>query len=432
MNRHLASGLGYASLPLLKAARLKQLAAAVWTGDDELKLLIVTAGMIAFLLAVLAQSSSALTLDVVRHDVPTIATVDASTTALVVMDFWDVDFGDPGSPSNLAVQNVVQLISFARRNGIPVVHAPHEGEALHGLHPAVLPLPSGDGILAPAERLESYFAERNLNIKTVLLAGFSIEECVLFTRDSSLNELARRGAPFDMVLVKDATHGSYWGYKFALRGIESAYASTTLDDLAAAFRDDIPANPILLTDPNWSRAYTLDESLGSDIAPSATALVLFNVTDDWADQDFRARVADNLTNNVLPLLAFARSRGFHVVFVSDRPTAADAGRLEGEAEVFSVGELVAELESRSIDTVLYAGNLTSKRGPLPTIDVWGFTTQLPFAGKTRFLEDALIVRETPESIDGERFKHAFVERASAYGGDSHRVSTAAILMGNMS
>ncbi|WP_420826072.1 stalk domain-containing protein [Rhodoplanes elegans] len=375
-------------------------------------------------LTVYKRQSNGLTYSLKKH-------IDPKRTAILVIDFW----GDRIDPAP-ELDNAATLVHFARQNGIFVVHDPHEGLELPGyrINPRILPIPETDGVLTNGETIDDYFDRKSIEIDTILLAGFSAEECLLFSRSNSITNISRRSARFDLILVKDATTASYWGYEFALDGIEMIYSSTTLKDVAKAFGTITSALPVNRLGYSQLRKARTDTSFGASFRNKKTALVIINpmgeppktreTPEGWFD-----RVQDNIERNIAPLLAFARERGLHVVFVPNgHPIDPKVSPGPGEASFDSVEGMNVYLKKNEIEMILYSGNLTNTEALFRPLDVNLFSS---FDTATRLVEDALIVSETPESLANQHFKRYFLERATVYGGKRHMVTTSATLRSNL-
>jgi nicotinamidase-related amidase len=354
-------------------------------------------------------------------------TIDPQKTAVVVIDFWGRGLKPDG-----AYDNTASLIELARRNGMRVIHMPHEGAVTReGVNPRILPIPEDEPVLMD-EKLEDYLAANHLDVDTLLYAGFSAAECVLYTRPNSINNVARRSNRFRIVLIKDATFSPYWTYQFTINGIETKYATSTLHDLAAALGDPARTAPPPVNIPIPSADYPVDEEFGTSLEPARTALVLINTWDGDDDPQWSARLRRNDVENVVPLLNFARAQGINVIHVPNgRRIAPEIERRDDEPVVGSMDELRAYLKERGIAKVLYAGNITNTTPMFAALDVWSFTNDLGVPIQSRFLADCIAVYETPDSLkNGEQFKKVFLERATFAMGENHEVTSLAIMQRN--
>jgi len=342
-------------------------------------------------------------------------------TALVVIDFWEDHRND-----NPAYDNAAALIFLARRRGIPVLHLPHEGM----LNPRILPLPEHEPVLQGNQSIEKYLRAKLSGVDTLLFAGFTAAECVLFTRRNSMNNVALRNDHLNLVLVKDATTGQQWQYEFAVNAAETRYRTTTIADLAAATGDDARAAdaPIPVEAP-WS--YRFDDHFGSKFDPARSALLLINAWDTDSDAQWLARVKENTAKNLVPLLAFARANGMRVVHVPNgRAIDRAVAPLPDELVAASETDIRRYLAAQRVTTVLHAGNLINTTPLFAPLHPWSFTNSFRPAVMTRILADCVIVYETPASMP-DRFQRVFLERAVIYGGEQHLVSTFALLQKNM-
>lgn len=347
-------------------------------------------------------------------------------TALVVIDFWGYRIQPSG-----AYDNTAELIRLARRNGIHIVHLPHD--IREGVNPRILPLPNSEAVMNRGV-LEYYFAERKLDIDTLLYTGYASAECVLYTRYNSINRLNRRTDRFRTILVKDTTHGAYWTHLFAVNGIETRYLTSTLNDLSRAFGEKPVAKEAELLVPELPPIpYGMDAAFGRDIDLKRTALVLINAWECDGDDRWMERVKKNNTENLLPLVDFARANGMQIIHVPNgREIDRRIGRLPEEKVLTWMDELRPYVEKDRIENIVYAGNLTNAVRLFAPIDPWQFTADagLPANVRTRILDDALIVFETPESLPWEHFKKVFLERATYTMGDQHTVSKFSMLRQN--
>ena len=338
-----------------------------------------------------------------------------NTTAVVLIDFWNVRPNDP------YFQRAAELVHLARRHGMLVVHLPHGRDtAPPGIDERILPLPSNEIVLL-WEKLEEQLAEKAPHIDTLLYAGYSTVECVLYTRTNSLTPLARRTRGYRSILVQDATTAPYWYYLFALHVIQSKFSTTTVSELARALGepDRYPEQepPTDRQDVTRSRTDRLEHPVDRH-----TAVVLLNA---W--RDVGARVRQNRREDVLPLLAFARAAGARVIHVPNGRPIDPAVRRRGEPVIRSLEELKKFVADNEITTLLYAGNLVSTTELFSMGDPWGFTRELPMKVETRLLEDCLVAEESPETVELELFKTIFLERAVYHAGPQHSVTTAELL-----
>ena len=362
---------------------------------------------------------------------PKTATIalDPRKTALVVIDFWGGDIVEHAFADNTA-----SLVHLARKHGIPVIHAPHEGLALpnYRMNPRVLPIPEGETVLDGSETLESHFARTQMNVDTLLYAGFMASECLLYTRANSINSVARRTNRFDIVMVKDATTANYWGYSFVVQGVETKFKSTTIDDLSAALGDAPRAIEMIASGrPLPPTGYRVDDDFGLALDYGKTALLLINVWDVRGGDSWSKRVRYNTEANIVPLLAFARARGMKILHVPNGRAIDPAVQRRPDEPQFETLEQIRQfIAAEGITTLAYAGNLIDTTPLFPPIDVYGFTREAPFEVRTRLLEDCLIVYETKDSLPAQQFKKVFLERATAYSGTQHEVSRLAILRRN--
>jgi hypothetical protein len=354
--------------------------------------------------------------------------VNLKKTALVVIDFWGDRISD-----NAFYDNTASLIYLARKHGIPVIHAPHEGLSLprYRVNPRILPIPESEPVLT-TETVESHFAKNNMNIDTLIYTGYATSECLLYTKPNSINNVARRTNKFRIILIKNATNAPYWSYLFAVNGIETKFMSSTLNNLSKALGDDVRAVEAVpsgyYSDP---ASYRIDDNFGLDLEFKKTALMLINIWDYHENDGWLKRIKYNTSKNILPLVQFARSKGMKIIHIPNGRKLDPTVKLDkDEPELKSIDEIRKYISDNGISTIIYAGNLINTTDLFPPIDVWGFTRDSSLPVVSRILEDCLIVFETKESLANQQFKKVFLERATSYTGAQHEVTTFSILQRN--
>jgi hypothetical protein len=163
-------------------------------------------------------------------------------TALVIIDAWEhhANEGLQRRMKNNMRNNLLPLLTLARRNKLLVIHASHERE----IAKIVKPIPgefvidsSGD---KAADEMTAILDKNNIN--TLLYAGYVVNICVL-DRKTGIKNMASRG--YKIVLVRDATIAfedadtlaGEWIKKISVTSIELNYGfSSTLNDLKNVFR----------------------------------------------------------------------------------------------------------------------------------------------------------------------------------------------------
>lgn len=169
--------------------------------------------------------------------------VKPSETALLLIDVWDMANEPNDGWSERATRHtknqIVPLITLARKKGIKIFHAYHGAKCSSEI------VPQDNEIMIGYNRLPRflktvYFTSllwKN-NIKTLLVAGYSTHKCIFF-RPVGIYELSKVFS--NIILVRDATlafdYTDREESKFVFTSlIEEEYGcSTTLDDLKLAF-----------------------------------------------------------------------------------------------------------------------------------------------------------------------------------------------------
>jgi nicotinamidase-related amidase len=338
--------------------------------------------------------------------------IDLGSTGLLVMDFWNNTVAQyPGASAN-----IVSLIQFARKNGIPVVHLLHEGWQ----NPAIQ-ADSGEHIVDIKNynnHIESYLDQNN--ITTVLVAGYGTGECVTISRVNSIHRISQRSPGKDeFVLLKDCTEGDNQ-YAWGMNGVETRFQSSSLSNLfqSVGVEDTVYQTLGQVDGEFFTRT---KQDFGIDpILFDTCALVLVNTWETHPNDGFAQRIKQNLIDNILPMLHFARAKGMKIVYVTngrqlDTLIQVKSNEFVLEPESTPLNDKVRlwnYLKSVGVKTIFVAGNFTNTTEHFPLLDAWGLSTHndLPAAWplessfNTCFLEDCITVFETPETLSKSLLK----------------------------
>ncbi len=354
--------------------------------------------------------------------------VDFAKSALLIIDFWE---GEPSLPS--VESNLLYAVQVARRHNIPIIHLPYDGIMNHQL--AVMPW---EPIWDSFSYLDDYL--RALGIETLFYTGFITCECVLLSRPNSILHIAERGFK-DIILIKDCSGAASWMWEWAVNGVETLFASTTLSNFSAMLGEEDASLPV--EEEIWNSSPLLPDSYDYYFGTSFTnadfskiALVLVNALKTDSTNQFPVRIKSNTQNNIAPLLRLCRKLGFKVIHINN-------GYEEDESCKPVAGEFVITTNyydflgcvvSNSLSGLIFVGNFLSETPVFPEISPWSLG-MWPFwfygvVYNMRLIEDAIVVKETPESYADKQFKKVFLERATCYNKDLYKISSMDILRNN--
>jgi hypothetical protein len=302
--------------------------------------------------------------------------LDASSTALVMVDVWNVT--DPMLLDNMH-KRLTPLLTSARQLGFTIVHAPSEAKLWSKLR--VLPgelLVSGEhGDTARCDlamRNASRTAQRN--ITHVLLVGYDTNLCMVDKPCGAVTLSSSLQGEAEVLLIRDTTRpgaDSYGNPYFTthtnVNMIESGawlprgrqhIRSLTLADLLAGFHLDAEAAalpPLALPVPQVShksppnRPFTLTVA---DIQQGTPALVVVSGADDFDNDGFQARVDESMQLHLMPLLDAARATGLLVIHLPNGRHLAYTPR-SGEFVLNTTAQLAQVVRDFSVSKLLYCG-----------------------------------------------------------------------------
>lgn len=346
--------------------------------------------------------------------------VDLRKTAIVITDFWSTE--SPNAP------NVLKLIEFGRRHGIPIYYSNHG-----------MPLPP---IVEPREwefqwsgLLTPYFDAKG--IRTLIYAGWGSGECINITRPNSINSITLYGAPtplyFDIILLEDCTGGVHFLHYWNVNSVESRWQTSTITDLAHAFGDsDFVAPSTQVYGPVDDLVLPIRSNLPGSMSPDSSVLLVVNAWKEHKNDGWLNRIQMNNRENIAPLIAFARSRRIEIIHVHhQRPVDSLCSPLQTE-KVFtnkdSLKHYVKEFKKKQHLWVV--GNFDNDLNSIfPLSDGWGLTYNMGKVDQASWIVppdskvlistlvfDGITVFETPDTYEGEKLKKIFLYR-QIYGDD---------------
>ena len=367
------------------------------------------------------------------------------STALVLIDLWQDELSDPLLAENIGAR-MLPLLALARAAGMLVVHAPSEGALLGNVtvRPGELLVLGENGTAGSASRCDAAIAAAapTGGVSTVLLAGYDSNYCVVDKPCGAVTlapAMRARGA--EVLLVRDAVRpqprwfGNAWySTRLSENMLEAApwqpghpIRSTTVADLTDALTRSAvvpptpPLAPLLLPVPDASQTYRAPAPPPPLDAGAGVALVVVSCSQDYANDGFRARAVDLARGALGALLRAARANPAQISVLhvpnghalpgtaawgnrSTDPAMLACAPLPGEPVLASQAQFEAELSSRSLRTLLYAGVGAN------TDVLWGHGGMAYWYSRARYLQqrvpeyfwvgDATIGFETAESIEG--------------------------------
>lgn len=157
--------------------------------------------------------------------------------ALIIMDVWDCHYngGWIKRIETVKKDKIFPLIELARKNNIPILYVSYDVD----MDKSIKPLP-GELVSDNLSEIVNYLDDHN--VTTILYAGFSVNQCILY-RPAGINNM-RYNYYYDTILVRDATSAfempetleNEGVKKVSINIIESIVGpTTTLKDLEEAF-----------------------------------------------------------------------------------------------------------------------------------------------------------------------------------------------------
>ena len=301
--------------------------------------------------------------------------LDASSTALVMVDVWTVT--DPMLLENMH-KRLLPLLAAARQLGVLIVHAPSEAPLWDQL--TVLP---GE-LLVTGERGDSARCDLALknasqtshrNITHVLLVGYDTNLCVVDKPCGAVQLSTELLGDAEVLLIRDTTRpgadeygNPYYTTETSINMIESGawlprgqqhIRSLMLHDLLVAFGRNAEASalpPLQLPAPQMSHrspaarpfALTLED------VQSNTALLVVAAADNFDNDGYQARVNENMDLWLLPLLESARAAKLPIIHLPNgRHLSLTPAR--GEFVLNSTAQLAQVVRDFSLTKLLYCG-----------------------------------------------------------------------------
>ena len=353
--------------------------------------------------------------------------INLAHSALIVVDFWESE--GPG------VANTASLIDLAHRHNIPVIHALNGGPLNHRVT-----IQPGDIV---KDLIDSTLIQRN--ITTLIYAGFGSGDCVTLSRPNSINTITMANpGVFDIIFVKDCTNGWPWLNMWNVNSVETRWQTTTLTNVLQAFGETASVEQVSIEQDD-DVGLPITENFGTNLTTNRAALVLVNIW-NWQENDgWLERIKENTRTKILPLIRFAKSRGFRIIHIPNgRPIDTLCTLDPSDTVITTKANFWAYLRQNGIDSIIVAGNFNNDLNSIfPVIDGWGFTFEGGIAGfgwwkaggKTSFVQDCITVFEMPGTLEHQQLKKFFLARqirepGTGTLGPTNCVTTLAILRQN--
>ena len=338
-------------------------------------------------------------------------TLDATTTALVMIDVWNTT--DPVLLDSYATR-MLPLLAAAREIGLFIVHAPSGGPLLPATSPrqGELVIIGEDGRPNSTSRCDGPLRRAvragGAKISTVLLAGYDTNLCMI-DKPCGARSLSTelRGDNIEVLLVRDASRPGPTAFEntFAtwtsfIELIEQAPWLHTLPvekrfirsaltaDIIRGFGLDAPLPPPSEGLPQVSVSLPTYAAL-PPLGTALTALVVVGATKNIANGNggFQARIDANVARSLCPLIDAARAANVRVVHVSSSEATpplwhACAAPLRNELVVATREQFERVVNLYSLTSLVYCG--------YPLLDVmWGSV-----AGFARYYPEERYLKQT--------------------------------------